>query len=130
MDLALNNLQWLICHKTQPTNQPTIIHKDSITGELPATFEFENKTASRKVYIADSRHNLVDFDFIESQGLLDIPLNSVCNAVSRHPVQNALTEQGDDSIKRFPQVFTNDIECCIYIEATLTQTISYTCFPT
>ena len=20
-DLALNNLQWLICHKTQPTNQ-------------------------------------------------------------------------------------------------------------
>ena len=26
MDLALNNLQWLICHKTQPnqpTNQPT-----------------------------------------------------------------------------------------------------------
>ena len=24
MDLALNNLQRLICHKTQPTNQPTI----------------------------------------------------------------------------------------------------------
>ena len=23
MDLALNNLQKLICHKTQPTNQPT-----------------------------------------------------------------------------------------------------------
>ena len=23
MDLALNNLQRLICHKTQPTNQPT-----------------------------------------------------------------------------------------------------------
>ncbi len=22
-DLALNNQQWLICHKTQPTNQPT-----------------------------------------------------------------------------------------------------------
>ena len=22
-DFALNNLQWLICHKTQPTNQPT-----------------------------------------------------------------------------------------------------------
>ena len=22
MDLALNNLQWLICHKIQPTNQP------------------------------------------------------------------------------------------------------------
>ena len=24
MDLALNNLQRLICHKTQPTNQPTV----------------------------------------------------------------------------------------------------------
>ena len=23
MDLALNNLQWLTCHKNQPTNQPT-----------------------------------------------------------------------------------------------------------
>ena len=23
MDLALNNLQRLICHKTQPTNQPS-----------------------------------------------------------------------------------------------------------
>ena len=22
-DLALNNQQWLICHKTRPTNQPT-----------------------------------------------------------------------------------------------------------
>ena len=22
MDLVLNNLQWLICHKTKPTNQP------------------------------------------------------------------------------------------------------------
>ena len=24
MDLALNNLQRLICHKNQPTNQPTV----------------------------------------------------------------------------------------------------------
>ena len=27
MDLALNNLQRLICYKTQPTNQPTNQHK-------------------------------------------------------------------------------------------------------
>ena len=27
MDLALNNLQWLICHKNQPTNQPLLIQK-------------------------------------------------------------------------------------------------------
>ena len=26
MDLALNNLQRLIRHKTQPTNQPTVFH--------------------------------------------------------------------------------------------------------
>ena len=25
MDLVLNNLQWLICHKTQPTNQKMMI---------------------------------------------------------------------------------------------------------
>ena len=25
MDLALNNLQNLICHKTQPTNKPTLV---------------------------------------------------------------------------------------------------------
>ena len=23
MDLALNNLQWLICHQTKPVNRPT-----------------------------------------------------------------------------------------------------------
>ena len=31
MDLALNKLQSLICHKTQPTNQPTI--KDDYTHQ-------------------------------------------------------------------------------------------------
>ena len=54
-----------------------------ITRELPATTKIENKTASRKIYIADSRHNLLSLDFVESLGLLDIPLYSVCNAVSR-----------------------------------------------
>ena len=32
MDLALNNLQRLICHKTQTTNQPTIIYVDKFAG--------------------------------------------------------------------------------------------------
>ena len=27
IDLALNNLERLICHKTQPTNQPTIKYR-------------------------------------------------------------------------------------------------------
>ena len=31
MDLALNNLQRLICHKTQPTNQPTNQSTNHIT---------------------------------------------------------------------------------------------------
>ena len=26
MDLALNNLEWLLCHKTQTTNQPFLHH--------------------------------------------------------------------------------------------------------
>ena len=33
-DLALNNLQRLICHKTQPTNQP--IYRIYIVGLKPA----------------------------------------------------------------------------------------------
>ncbi len=56
-----------------------IVH---ITGELPATFEIEDKTASGKIYIADSRHSLLGLDFIDSLGLLDIPFSSVYNAVS------------------------------------------------
>ena len=31
MDLALNNLQRLICHKTQPTNQPNLPNLDILS---------------------------------------------------------------------------------------------------
>ena len=34
MDLVLNNLQCLICHKTQPTNQPTNAKKSSLPNFL------------------------------------------------------------------------------------------------
>ena len=36
MDLALNNLQRLICHKTQPINQPTNLWKGMHPTILPA----------------------------------------------------------------------------------------------
>ena len=45
-----------------------------ITRELPATIKIENKPASGKIYIADSRHNLLDLDFIKLLDLLNIPL--------------------------------------------------------
>ena len=32
MDLTLNNLQWLICHKTQQTNQPSIVKNISLSS--------------------------------------------------------------------------------------------------
>ena len=74
-----------------------------IIVEMPATIEIEDKTAPRKIYIADSRYNQLGLDSIESLGLLNIPLNSVCNVVSRSPAQSAITEQTDDTIKRFLQ---------------------------
>ena len=46
-----------------------------IPGELPVIIKIEDKTASGKIYVADLRHNLLGLDFIESLGLLDIPLN-------------------------------------------------------
>ena len=70
---------------------------------MPATIEFDDKTASGKIYIADSRDNLSGLDFIESLGLLDIPLNSVCKTISRSPAQISIIEQTDDTIKRFLQ---------------------------
>ena len=30
MDLALNNLQWLICHKTKPTGRIYIFHEQAV----------------------------------------------------------------------------------------------------
>ena len=45
MDLALNNLQWLICHKTQPTNLTNFVnqvlywlHVDEILILLPSEY--------------------------------------------------------------------------------------------
>ena len=65
--------------------------------------EIKDKTASGKIYIADSWRNLLGLDFIESLGLLYKPLNSDSNAVSTSPAQNAFTEQTNDTIERFPQ---------------------------
>ena len=59
-------------------------------------------------------------DFIESLGLLDIPLNPVCNAVSRSPAQNAIKEKNNDTIKHFSPVFTDNFRCCTQAEAILT----------
>ena len=40
MDLALNNLQRLICHKNQPTNQPPfIIFPHHEYNNLPNTYQ-------------------------------------------------------------------------------------------
>ena len=33
MDLALNNLQGLICHKTQPINQPKDSHRAHLSNK-------------------------------------------------------------------------------------------------
>ena len=91
-----------------------------INGKLPATIENEDKTASGKINRADSRYNVLGLDFIESLGLLDIPRNSVCNAISRSPKQSAIMELTDDLTKRFSPVFTDDLRRCTQAEVTLT----------
>ena len=90
-----------------------------ITGELPAIIQTEDKTASGKVYVADSRHNLLGLDFIESLGLLDIALNFICNAVSRSSTQSAITDQTEEILKRFSPVFTCSLGRCTQTKTTL-----------
>ena len=56
MDLALNNLQRLICHKTQPTQptkQPTncIAHSSSITESSPSDCLVSNPEQSLLVVV-------------------------------------------------------------------------------
>ena len=41
MDLALNNLQWLICHKTQQTNQPKLLFMIYMEREESFSFLLE-----------------------------------------------------------------------------------------
>ena len=89
-----------------------------ITGELSAIIKIEDKTASGKVYVADSRYNLSVLDFIESLGLLDTLLNFICNAVSRSSTQNAITDQTEEILKRFSPVFTSNLGRCSPAEAT------------
>ena len=67
--------------------------------------------------IADSRHNLLGLDLIKLLGLLDILLNSICNAVPRSPAQSAITEQTDDTIECFSPGITNDHGRCTQAEA-------------
>ena len=49
MDLVLDNLQRLIYHKTQPTNQPTTILK--AICDILSTFRFYQKYFQGNVYV-------------------------------------------------------------------------------
>ena len=55
-------------------------------------------------------------DFIESQGLLDIPLNFICNAISRSSTQSAITDQTKEILNT--PVFTSNLGCYTQTEAT------------
>ena len=48
MDLTLNNLQRLICHKTQPTNQIAIIKNHSYLILVQKSKKLKNKTKQNK----------------------------------------------------------------------------------
>ena len=41
MDLALNNLQRLICHKTQTSNQPTLLLPQYVSIQAKQTLQFD-----------------------------------------------------------------------------------------
>lgn len=55
----------------------------SITGEFTANVTLNKTSTSSVVYIANMDHNLLGINFMESLGLLDTLLNSVCNLVAR-----------------------------------------------
>ena len=42
MDLALNNKQGLICHKTQTTNQPTFLNSLTFNAQLTGAVKYAN----------------------------------------------------------------------------------------
>ena len=75
MDLALNNLQRLICRKTQTTNQHLMIYISSTIiykGHLKNTVNFASRVGNRKYYL-----QLQLFcNIIESDGSLHISEHS------------------------------------------------------
>ena len=93
-------------------------------GEWPAILKIEDKTASGKVYVADSRHNFLRLDFIESLGLFDIPLNFICNTVFTSSTQSAITGQTEEILKRFSLVFTSNLGRCTQAVASLALILS------
>ena len=91
------------------------------TDELSAIIKIEDKTASGKVCC---RFETTFWDLIlSSLGLLDIPLNCICNAVSRSSTQSAITDQIEEILKRFSPVFTGNLGRCTQAEATQTQNL-------
>ena len=50
LDLALNNLQRLICHKTLPTSQQTITSQKSTKGQTIKREHAESKNGKEKIY--------------------------------------------------------------------------------
>ena len=59
MDLALNNLQMLICHKTQTTNQPTIIEKQTMKTTRTKEHSKQSDTNKNKfIYLIHKKETL------------------------------------------------------------------------
>ena len=52
MELTLNNLQRLICHKIQPTNQPTIVSLTDRAAEVKG----DTKHKYSKLHCNQNRH--------------------------------------------------------------------------
>ena len=124
-DITLISLKlWKSIGKPQLTSTKHVARRVSgdcvlITGELPATIRME-KTASGIIYISNSQHNLLGLYFIEPLGLLDVPLNFVCNAVSKSLTQGVIKDLAEDILKQFSPVFTGSLGCWSQAEATLT----------
>ena len=60
LDLALDNLQWLICYKTQPTNH---LHVETIAilmGEWITSNSFKNLVTNK---LCEKKWLMLNFDF-------------------------------------------------------------------
>ncbi|XP_018396947.1 PREDICTED: uncharacterized protein K02A2.6-like [Cyphomyrmex costatus] len=107
----------------KPTLKPCTIqpgsasgHSLRLWGSFQCTMSFIDKTETGTCYVS-TRLNLLGIDWIEQLGLWNVPLASVCNAITIDSSADDITSKAKS---KFPQLFADGLGLCTKTKVSLT----------